>query len=87
MDRNSRQTHIRAGNGVHKAYLEIRKKESSFLKKASFVLNPLHRSILTLEKKAFESKELKVLFVNSNMVIVYALIYLISYGSIDIDNG
>jgi len=68
MDRNSRQTHIRAGNGVHRAYLEIRKKESNFLKKISFALNPLHRNILALEKKAFESRDLKVLFVNSNMV-------------------
>jgi len=68
MDRNSKQTHIRAGNGVHQAYLDIRKKESNFLKRASFTCNPLHRNILALEKKAFESKDLKVLFVNSNMV-------------------
>ncbi len=68
MDRNSSQTHIRAGNGVHQAYLDIRKNESSFLKKISFSFNPLHRCILNIEKRAFEDKDLKVLFVNSNMV-------------------
>jgi UDP-glucose:(heptosyl)LPS alpha-1,3-glucosyltransferase len=68
LDRNRFQTHIRAGNGVHAAYLKHRSKEEGLLKKASFALNPLHRAILSLEKKAFEHPGLKVLFANSEMV-------------------
>lgn len=58
MDRNRFQTHIRAGNGVHAAYLKTRK--SSW--------NPIHRKILQLEKCAFEYKGLKKIFTNSHMV-------------------
>ncbi|MCB1110462.1 MAG: glycosyltransferase family 4 protein, partial [Chlamydiia bacterium] len=67
MDRTSRQTHIRAGNGVHAAYLQRRLEYENY---SSFkaALNPLNRTILQLEKEAFESPDLKVLFTNSYMV-------------------
>ena len=67
MDRTSRQTHIRAGNGVHAAYLQRRHEYENY---SSFkaALNPLNRTILRLEKEAFESPDLKVLFTNSYMV-------------------
>lgn len=69
MDRNfCLQTHYRAGNGVHAAYLDRRKKECSWLKKCSIALNPLHHLILQMEKKTFESDKLKTLFTNSLMV-------------------
>ncbi len=68
LDRNRFQTHIRTGNGVHAAYLKHRAKNLSILRRASFFLNPLHRAILSLEKKAFEHPELKLLFANSEMV-------------------
>jgi len=68
LDRNRLQTHIRAGNGVHAAYLTRRAKEEGTLKKISFDINPLHRSILSFEKQAFEHPELKLLFTNSEMV-------------------
>ncbi len=68
LDRTRFQTHHRAGNGVHAAYLEHRCKEEGAIKKASFVLNPLHHTLLSLEKRAFEHPELKVLFANSEMV-------------------
>lgn len=68
MDRNRFQTHLRASNGVHAAYLEHRKREGPFLKKATFRCNPLHRSLLSIEKESFQHPELKVLFTNSNMV-------------------
>jgi UDP-glucose:(heptosyl)LPS alpha-1,3-glucosyltransferase len=68
LDRNRFQTHLRSGNGVHAAYLQQRASEEGLLKKYSFHLNPLHRAILSLEKKAFEHPELKVLFTNSEMV-------------------
>jgi len=59
MDRTRHQTHLRAGNGVHAAYMKTRTKHS---------LNPLNRTILQIEKEGFESPELKVLFTNSTMV-------------------
>lgn len=69
MDRNfCRQTHYRAGNGVHAAYLARRKQRASLWKKASFFINPLHQIILQMEKKTFESPELQRLFTNSHMV-------------------
>src|SRR5581483_3709210 len=68
LDRNSYQTHIRAGNGVHAAYLQHRSQEEGLLKKTSFALNPLHRTILSLERCASENPELKLLFTNSEMV-------------------
>jgi UDP-glucose:(heptosyl)LPS alpha-1,3-glucosyltransferase len=68
LDRLRFQTHIRAGNGVHAAYLKRRSKEEGLTKKLSFALNPLHQAILSLEKKGFEHPELKTLFTNSEMV-------------------
>ncbi len=62
------QTHYRAGNGCHAAYLDRRKKGESWLKGVSFSLNPLHKLILSMEKKTFESPQLKRLYVNSHMV-------------------
>jgi UDP-glucose:(heptosyl)LPS alpha-1,3-glucosyltransferase len=68
MDRNTKQTHIRAGNGAHIAYLHRRQKIESPLKKMSFSINPLHRKILDIEKKSFEDPSLERLITNSHMV-------------------
>lgn len=69
MERNyCPQTHYRAGNGCHAAYLDRRKKTESWLKGFSFGINPLHRLILDMEKTTFESQNLRRLFVNSHMV-------------------
>ncbi len=68
MDRTSFQTHIRAGNGSHIAYLKRRHSFEGHLKKMSFSVNPLHRKILDIEKTAFESPYLKKLITNSHMV-------------------
>lgn len=68
MDRTKNQTHIRAGNGVHKAYLLRRAKQEGLFKKILFKINPLHQIILSYEKASFENKKLQVLFVNSNLV-------------------
>lgn len=68
MDRNGIETHYRAGNGVHKAYLKLRGQTESSLRCASFRINPLHRKILALEKQTYESPRLKRLFVNSHLV-------------------
>ncbi len=68
MDRNRSQTHLRAGNGVHAAYLEKRVPIDSLLKRLSHTVNPLHQTLLSIEKEAFESEELRLLFTNSQMV-------------------
>lgn len=68
LDRTTNQTHLRAGNGVHRAYLNNRKKFNNFFKNLSIFLNPLHRAILYLEKKAFRNSSLKKIIVNSQMV-------------------
>lgn len=68
LDRNRFQTHLRAGNGVHAAYLLRRAQMEGRLKKLSFHLNPLHRLLLKLEKTAFEHPDLQVLITNSQMV-------------------
>ncbi|MCX6990736.1 MAG: glycosyltransferase family 4 protein [Chlamydiae bacterium] len=68
LDRNRHQTHIRAGNGAHAAYLFHRKRSEGFFKKVSFSLNPLHRLLLAIEKESFESPDLRTLFTNSHMV-------------------
>lgn len=68
MDRNPCQTHYRAGNGVHRAYLHRRAMTDGWLKRASFAVNPLHRTILNLERRCFECPTLETLFVNSQMV-------------------
>jgi len=68
MERNSFQTHYRAGNGVHAAYLNRRKKIEPFIKKLSFAINPLHRRILKLERMTYENPSLQKLFTNSAMV-------------------
>jgi len=68
MDRNRSQTHIRAGNGVHAAYLESRVLTEGPLKAFFCKMNPLHRKILELEKCAFENQNLQKLFTNSHMV-------------------
>lgn len=69
LDRNfCLQQYYRAGNGVHAAYLDHRRAFSSFLKSLSFRFNPLHKLILAMEKKTFESPQLEKLFTNSEMV-------------------
>jgi UDP-glucose:(heptosyl)LPS alpha-1,3-glucosyltransferase len=68
MDRSSYQTHHRAGNGVHAAYLDLRRKKEGFFKSLSFTLNPLHHVILSLEKATFEDPHLRGIIVNSAFV-------------------
>ncbi len=68
MDRTTCHTHYRAGNGVHAAYLERRKKTEGWFKSMSFAINPLHQLILNYEQRAFEDEGLHRLFTNSQMV-------------------
>lgn len=68
MDRNRMQTHLRAGNGVHAAYLLSRIASEGRITYWKCRLNPLHRKILELERSAFLHPQLQKVFVNSNMV-------------------
>jgi UDP-glucose:(heptosyl)LPS alpha-1,3-glucosyltransferase len=68
MDRNRVQTHMRAGNGVHAAYLDSRTPVEGCFKSLLCKINPLHRKILSIEKQAFENKSLKTIFTNSHLV-------------------
>lgn len=68
LDRNSFQTHYRAGNGVHAAYLQQRSSDEGFFKSLTFKLNPLHKAILSLERKTYENPSIKKIYTNSQMV-------------------
>lgn len=68
MDRNRHQTHLRAGNGVHAAYLESRILTEGKWKHLTCLINPMHRKILELEKAGFENPALRKLFTNSHLV-------------------
>ncbi len=68
MDRASLQTHHRAGNGVHAAYLALRQKYEGLLRGWTFPINPLHQTILKLEKATFEDPRLRGIIVNSHLV-------------------
>ena len=60
------QTHHRAGNGVHAAWLDRRKKLTPWLRGISFALNPFHQLTKAMEQHTFEQVE--KLFTNSHMV-------------------
>ena len=68
LDRNSFQTHIRAGNGVHAAFLNHRRGTEGAFKSLTFSCNPLHRLLLQIEKTSFEDPDLHKLFTNSHLV-------------------
>lgn len=54
----------RAGDGVHKAWLEIKAKHQSKLKTKLEFLNPLHKTYLELEEQTFLNS--KLIIANSN---------------------
>lgn len=68
LDRNTLQTHYRAGNGVHAEYLRLRARVEPWWRTATFSVNPLHLTILSLERRLFASTTLKSIITNSNMV-------------------
>lgn len=64
MERTREQTHLRAGNGVHAAYLETR----GLFKRLTALLSPFHAKILELERTGFTHPRLQKIFTNSHMV-------------------
>ncbi|KPK85183.1 MAG: hypothetical protein AMJ94_19310 [Deltaproteobacteria bacterium SM23_61] len=58
-DRTLYQDVYRAGDGCHREWLIQRKKIEPWIKSLSHSLNPMHRSMLSLEKRLFRSPHLK----------------------------
>lgn len=65
-ERTTCQDIYRAGEGCHAEWLNIRSKIEPFHRRLSFHVNPLHISMLVLEKKLFENTPL--IIANSKMV-------------------
>jgi UDP-glucose:(heptosyl)LPS alpha-1,3-glucosyltransferase len=58
----------RAGDGVHRAWLQRRKSVEPVYKRFTRVFNRKHREILTLEKRLFSPDGAKAVIANSSMV-------------------
>ncbi|OGA65729.1 MAG: hypothetical protein A3G83_02305 [Betaproteobacteria bacterium RIFCSPLOWO2_12_FULL_68_20] len=58
----------RAGDGVHRRWLELRRSASAPLERARIALNPHHRYLCAAEKRMFEHPRLRAVICNSNMV-------------------
>jgi UDP-glucose:(heptosyl)LPS alpha-1,3-glucosyltransferase len=58
----------RAGEGVHAAYLERRRRTEGMPRRLSLALSPYHRNLLRLERKMFQSSRLKAVIAISKMV-------------------
>jgi UDP-glucose:(heptosyl)LPS alpha-1,3-glucosyltransferase len=68
LDRNRIQTHLRAGNGVHAAFLKSRILTEGRAKYYLSLANPLHRKILSIEKESYSHPMLQKIFANSHKV-------------------
>ncbi len=58
----------RAGDGVHRRWLEIRNSTEDFFGRAGVALNPYHRYVCAAEREMFEHPRLRAVVCNSNMV-------------------
>lgn len=58
----------RAGDGVHRRWLEIRRETASPLARAGIFLNPYHGYVCRAEKAMFEHPRLRAVICNSRMV-------------------
>ena len=64
-ERTLYQDIYRAGDGCHREWLIQRRKLDPWLKRNTHALNPLHRTLLYLEKGLFRSSRLKKIIANS----------------------
>lgn len=64
-ERTLYQDIYRAGDGCHREWLIQRKKIDPWIKRVAHPINPLHRTLLLLEKKMFQSPRLKRIIANS----------------------
>ena len=58
----------RAGDGVHAAWLDIRRATAAPLERLGVVLNPYHRYVCAAERRMFEHPRLRAVICNSKMV-------------------
>jgi len=58
----------RAGDGVHRRWLELRRASASVIEKLSIALNPYHAYVCEVEKRMFEHPRLRAVICNSQMV-------------------
>jgi UDP-glucose:(heptosyl)LPS alpha-1,3-glucosyltransferase len=58
----------RAGDGVHRRWLELRRAAAGPLERLSIALNPYHRYVCSAEKRLFEHPRLRAVVCNSRMV-------------------
>ncbi len=58
----------RAGDGVHRRWLEIRRSSSTLLQKVGIALNPYHRYVCAAERAMFENPRMRAVICNSRMV-------------------
>lgn len=68
MDRTDTATHVRAGGGSHRAWLERRARRMSGARRLSLALNPFHRLMLEIERRSVSCPHLQKLVCNSRMV-------------------
>jgi UDP-glucose:(heptosyl)LPS alpha-1,3-glucosyltransferase len=69
LDKVTRFTHLHAGGGTHKTFLDIKKRYSSPISRLFLKLSLFHRYMIYLERKGFESPGLKKVRCNSQMVM------------------
>lgn len=58
----------RAGDGVHRRWLELRRQSGGALERAGIALNPYHHYVCGAEKRMFEHPRLRAVICNSKMV-------------------
>jgi UDP-glucose:(heptosyl)LPS alpha-1,3-glucosyltransferase len=58
----------RAGDGVHRRWLELRRSSASLFERIGIALNPYHGYVCAAEKEMFEHPRLRAVICNSNMV-------------------
>jgi len=58
----------RAGDGVHRRWLELRARAASFLERLGIAINPYHRYVCSAERELFEHPRLRAVICNSRMV-------------------
>ena len=61
-------TVYRAGDGVHRRWLEIRRASATLAERLGIALNPYHRYVCAAEKRMFEHPRLRAVICNSRMV-------------------
>jgi UDP-glucose:(heptosyl)LPS alpha-1,3-glucosyltransferase len=58
----------RAGDGVHRRWLEIRRQAAGVFERWGMALNPYHRYVCAAERRMFEHPRLRAVICNSRMV-------------------